>query len=87
MILDCINSGQSSYDYGILSTIDNTLTSSYYADTTNVYKSFKGQSSYSVQTQTYTGLDTGDHFIYIKFIKNYGTNQGNDTLQFKVRFE
>lgn len=87
LILDCINSGQSSYDYGILSTIDNTLILSSSADTTNVYKSFKGQSSYSVRTQTYTGLDTGDHFIYIKFIKNYGTNQGNDTLQFKVRFE
>ena len=81
---DCINSGENSYDFGILSTLNNTLSSSYNADTTNVKQSFKGLSSTSVQTVDYGAVEG---FIYVKFRKDSSSSSGNDSLQFKVRFE
>ena len=85
--LDCINYAESNYDYGILSNIDTTLTLSYSADTTNVFKSFKGLSSSAVQTVDYGCPDAGDHFIYVKYRKDSSGNSNNDSLQFKVRME
>ena len=88
MHLDCINSGESNYDYGTLSNIDTILTTSHSSEySSNVFKSFKGLSSTEVQTVDYGILESGEHFIYIKFIKDSSSNSGNDTLQFKVRFE
>lgn len=82
--LECINSGESNYDFGILSNIDTTLSLSNSEDTTNVYKSFKGQSSTTPVTITYPEATVGEHFIYIKYRKDSGGDQGNDSLQFKV---
>lgn len=87
LILDCINSGENNYDFGILSNIDTTLSLSSSADTTGVFKSFKGESSNSVVSITYSNIDSSDHFIYVKFIKDGSQDSGNDSLQFKVRFE
>lgn len=87
MYLDCINSGESSYDFGILSNLDTTLTTSYYQDTSNVFKSFKGLSSTEVQTVDYGVIEAGEHYIYVKYIKDNSGNSGNDSLQFQVRFE
>lgn len=84
---DCINSAENNYDFGILSNIDSTLTLGYTADSTNVFKSFKGASSTSVQTVNYGVLTEGTHYIYVKFIKDVSSSSGNDSLQFKVRFE
>ena len=83
--IDCINYAESSYDYGILSKVGSTLTSSSSADSSdNVQKSFKGSSSSSVQTVAY-GVVSGT--IYIKYLKDGGVNSNNDSLKFKVRFE
>ena len=87
MYLDCINNGESNYDYGILSNLDTTLVTTSTVDATNVFKSFKGLSSTSVQTVDYGIPTEGEHFIYIKFRKDSSSSSGNDTLQFKVRFE
>lgn len=84
VIISCINSGESNYDFGILSNIDTTLTSSADADTTNVYKSFKGESSTNVVDITYSDFPTGSHFIYIKFRKDGSQHDNNDSLQFKI---
>lgn len=85
--LDCINSGENNYDYGIISQIDKTLTTSANDDgntgTTNVLKNFRGSSSTNVQAVTLT-VPTGEHFIYIKYRKDSSGDNGNDTLQFKV---
>ena len=85
--LDCINSGESSYDYGIISQLDKTLSTSITDDgnsgTTNVLKNFKGASSTNVQTVTFT-VPKGEHFIYVKYRKDSSSDSGNDTLQFKV---
>ena len=84
---DCINSGESNYDFGILSKVNTALSLTSNEDnSSNYFKSFKGQSSTNVQTVEYT--DAVDNcFIQVKFIKDSSGNQGNDTLQFKVRFE
>ena len=87
LYLDYINYAESYYDYGILSNVDTTLASSSSADSsTKVFKSFKGLSKASVQTVDYGILEEGDHYIYIKFIKDGAGSRYNDTLQFKVRF-
>ena len=82
--LECINSGESNFDFGILSNIDATLTLSSNTDSTNVYKSFKGESSTTPVVITYPEATVGEHFIYIKYLKDSGGNNGNDSLQFKV---
>lgn len=91
MYVDCINSGESDYDFGILSNLNQSLVNSYTADTstTLVKKSFKGLSSTSVQTVSYdlSVLSAGNHFIQIKYRKDSSGNSGNDSLQFKIRFE
>ena len=84
--LDCINSGESNYDYGIISNINTTLTLSSDADS-NVLKSFKGFSSLNIQTVDLGVLPQGEYFVYIKYIKDGSSDSGNDTLQFKIRIE
>jgi hypothetical protein len=86
MKLNCINSGESNYDFGILSDVDTTLTLSNAEDSSNVFKSFKGLSSTEVQTVDYGFIPEGDHFIYIKFRKDGSSNSGNDSLQFVIEF-
>lgn len=84
---DCINSGESSYDFGILSKVNTALLMGSNEDSSsNYFKSFNGQSSTDVKTVEYT--DAIDNcFIQVKYIKDGSGDQGNDTLQFKVRFE
>lgn len=84
VFIDCISSGESKYDYGILSEVDKTLTLTNIADTENVFKSFKDQTSEQVQTIKY-GVVSGT--IYAKFIKDNSGNVGYDSLQFRVRFD
>ena len=85
--LDCINSGEDNFDYGIISQLDKTLTTNINDDggtgTTNVLKNFKGSNSTNVQTVTLT-VPAGEHFIYIKYRKDSSNDTNNDTLQFKV---
>ena len=87
LYLDCINSGESNYDYGILSNVDTELKLTNTADTTGIFWSFKGKSSTDVQTVDYGILEAGEHFIYIKYRKDESGNSGNDSLQFKLRME
>lgn len=85
--LDCINYAENNWDYGILSNIDTGLSLSSTADASaKIYKNFKGLSSSSVQTVTYT-IPAGEHFIDIKYLKDTSNSSNNDSLQFKIRFE
>ena len=81
--LQCISYGESGFDFGILSTINNTLDASNKIDSANVKKSFKDASSASVQSVSYSGVKAGD-YIYIKYRKDDSIDRNNDTLQFKV---
>ncbi|MBQ7880234.1 MAG: InlB B-repeat-containing protein, partial [Clostridia bacterium] len=78
-----INYAESNYDFGIFSNLNTTLTASYTADSSNVYKSFKGSSSASTQTLTYD-IPTGTSYIYIKFRKDSSMDYYNDSLQFTI---
>ena len=79
-----INYAESTYDYGLLSEVDETLSTSASADSSNVYWSGQNHNSSSVQTVTYSDVSAGDHFIYVKYFKDQYTDNGNDSLQFKV---
>lgn len=87
LILECINSGETYNDYGIISQPDVQLSESTSDDgatgSTNVFKNFKGQSSTN-PVQIVIPSDVESHFITIKFRKDSTVNDGNDSLQFKV---
>ena len=87
LVLECINSGESNWDYGIISQPDVQLGESYEDDgatgSTNVFHNFKGQSSTN-PVQLTIPTDGGSHFITIKFRKDGSSAEGNDSLQFKV---
>lgn len=82
---DCVSYGESNYDYGIVGSVNQTLSKST-TDDSGVKKNFKGLSSTNIQTVEYTDA-SGDCFIQIKYKKDGSGDQGNDTLQFKIRFE
>lgn len=82
---DCINSGEANYDYGLLSNVNTDLVVSNAADTTGVYYDFKGKSSLDVVVVEYADA-VEDCFITVKFRKDSSGDNGNDSLQFKVRF-
>lgn len=88
--IDCINSGESNTDFGILSEVNKELLLNNTIDTANVKKSFKGLSSTEIQTVEYDdAITTGASetcSIYVKFRKDGSGSAGNDSLQFKVRF-
>lgn len=78
----CINYAESDYDYGILGNVDSTLSTSHSADSS--YKhSFKGKQMSTVQEVSYQ-MEAGEHFVYVKYRKNFIFNRNNDSLQFKV---
>ena len=87
LVLECINSGESNFDFGIISQPDVQLGESTSNDgatgSTNVFHNFKGQSSTN-PVQLTIPSDEGSHFITIKFRKDSSSAQGNDSLQFKV---
>ena len=78
-----INYAESTYDYGLLSNIDEQLTTNASADTSHVYWSGQSHNSSRVQTITYQ-MSAGDHTIDVKYFKDNYTDSGNDSLQFKV---
>lgn len=84
---ECINSGESYADFGIISSLNKTLTLSNSTDSSNVAKSFYGQSSTNVVNYDYGEIPVGTSFIYVKYRKDSSVNQGNDSFQFKINYE
>ena len=88
VIFDCINSGEANYDYGMISKINTTLGTTNSADSaSNLFVNFKGQSSTNVVTKSYPIDNVAACYFTLKFRKDGSGDQGNDSLQFKVRFE
>ena len=87
LVLECINSSDKNWDYGIISQPDVQLSESTSDDgatgSTNVFHNFKGQSSTN-PVQLTIPSDKGSHFITIKYRKDSSLNNGNDSFQFKV---
>ena len=88
LYLDCINYAEKGYDYGLISKLDTTLSTSNSEDGSGaVFKSFKNANMNKVQTVAIPVNDNQQHTIYVKFIKDSSGSDYNDTLQFKARFE
>ena len=79
-----INYAEATYDYGIFGNIDSALDTTYSTDS-NV-KLVCSTSEYNVstpQTLTYE-MESGEHFIDIKYRKDTYTDSNNDNLQWKI---
>ena len=85
MYLDYINSGESHYDFGMISNLDADFDSFVY-NNDDISLNLYGQSSYEEKTQEYD-IQSGNHHMYIKYKKDGSSSEGNDSLQFRVRFE
>lgn len=82
-----INSGESTYDYGMFGNVDqdfsNNSSDEGETGSQKVKLNCKGQSSTDTKELEYT-IPAGEHYIYIKYRKDNGGDQGNDSLQFKI---
>ena len=87
LVLECINSGEPNWDYGIISQPDVELSKSYENDgetgSPNVFHTFREEHSTN-PVQITIPSDGGSHFITIKYKKDGGVDDGNDSFQFKV---
>ena len=77
-----INYAESTYDYGLFGNIDTALNLNNSADS-NVKLNLSGEQSADAKTLTYE-VESGTHFIDIKFIKDGSVDNNNDSLQFKI---
>lgn len=77
ILLRCISYGESNYDYGIISTVNNGLSMSNGADSSNVLKSFYGLSSENPTDVTVT-IPAGTSTISFKYRKNGSVNSAGD---------
>lgn len=84
VVVECINSGEANFDFGIISNLGASLGTTSTVDTTSVKHSFKGSSSTSIQTISFGALAAGTYSFYIKFRKDGSVNSGNDSLQFTL---
>lgn len=84
LLLKCISDSEVDCDFSILSNIDTPLELSNSIDTINVYKSFKSNSNNTPITIAYPETTVGEHYIYIKYLKDGSESEGKDTFQFKV---
>ena len=50
----------------------------------NVFKNCKGEQSSAAKTITYN-IPAGEHFIYVKYIKDGSQHHGYDSLQFQFK--
>lgn len=88
-----INYAEATYDFGVFGNIDVALSTNYYAAgssgatiTDASYKFACNTSSANTSTaQTITyEIESGEHFIDIKYSKDDATESNNDTLQWKI---
>lgn len=90
-----INYAEATYDYGMFGNIDVELDTANHEEgangvnnTTNLKLLLSAASDNSVDVKTLTyEVPAGQHFIEAKFSKDQYTNDGNDSLQFKVSIE
>ena len=79
-----INYAEATYDYGIFGNIDTALGTTSTADSNvKLACNTNAQNTSSVQTLTYE-IESGSHFIDIKFRKDTSADSNNDNLQFKI---
>lgn len=85
--ISCISYGESNYDYGIISQLNQVLSSSYQDDgstgSTKVLRNFKGSPSLTPVDLVIT-IPDGESFMYIKYRKDGSATTLPDSLRFKI---
>lgn len=78
-----VSSGESSYDYGIISKVDKELSKSNNGDTASdlVAVNASGKPSTGTKTVCIGNVDAGEHYFTAKFRKDGSGDQGNDSLR------
>jgi hypothetical protein len=86
---EVINYAESNYDYAIFSNLGLNggayFSANASADTSNVYKNFKGLSSSSIQELTYNNVTPGRYTVAVKFIKDSSGDNYNDSVKFRLK--
>lgn len=85
LAIDCINSAEQNYDFGLISNLDSSLSLSNSTDS-SVYQSFQSVSTTAEYRVLFVTPSMGSHFIDVKYKKDGSVNSNNDSLQFKVSF-
>jgi len=91
-----INNGEETYDFGVFGKIDTTLSTSGWSsssssgDTTTDagLEQLRCNTSTYNTTSTHTlnyEVESGEHYIDVKYGKDQGSDSGNDSLQFKLQ--
>lgn len=90
--IEYINYAEANYDYGMFGKVDTTVAtdgltassgSSSPSDSLSNYQLARASNSNSTQTITYE-IESGEHFIDIKYGKDDATDSNNDSLQWKI---
>ena len=84
VVFDVINYAEAGYDYAIFGNLDSALVLSSGAES-EVKQNFKGQNNGSVVNVVYNAVTPGNHFVDIKFIKDFSNDRNNDSVQFKIQ--
>ena len=79
-----INYAQQGSDYGMLSNLNQTFSTTNTADTTRKWIGNTAATNIATEQLITYDLPAGNNFITIKYLKNNRTNQNNDTLQFRI---
>ena len=83
VVLRCINRGESTYDFGIVSELDASLSISTTEDTTGVLHSFKGEVSEDPVDLTLV-IPSGSHFVTFKYKKDGSQHNPGDYFKIKA---
>ena len=88
MILECIQSSEADFDYGLLSKPGQQLDCSEVGDRAEkVFYSFESKTSTAPVHVDYGSVENGENWITVKYLKDSSGSTGNDSLQFKVQME
>ena len=87
--ISCISYGESNYDYGIISQLNQVLSSSTQDDgstgSTKVLRNFRGTPSLTPVDLVIT-IPDGESFMYIKYRKDGSATSLPDSLRFKIDY-
>lgn len=84
LVLTAQNKSENNFDYGIFSTLNNTLNANSSADTNNVNRT--GKSSSDIYKVIYTISEAGNYTFDVKYIKDGSADVGDDKLSFSAEF-
>lgn len=82
LVLECINSGEDNYDYGVIYAVDFTPSMGVFVSG-EVYKNFADE-AINILTTVSIPIPAGEHFVHIKYIKDSSNNSFDDIFAFRI---